>query len=997
MPGIARDVTANMRDYRLVFAILEHEVLGLLYEGYIIEVTNFRQFSLSSRKVNALTVKDYNIPITEVEESILRIMEDYSDEVILRKFSKGKVKPGDFYAELSSQVFQDHIRPYIEKRLHRISCLFQEHQIPVYYKGKRKDTIQERPIQTDPGITEVIFNFLRRDHSGTEYFLTIRSGKGEISLTGKKGKVLTLQPCWVFVEDTIYMIDERVDGNKLNPFFFKPFIHIPPSSEKKYYESFVLNAVRNFSVHSEGFSVTEPIKDCTPVIQPENNLEGFVRLALYFRYGNRRVNASDSHQTFAELVENEGLFMIEKTNRDKEKEQLFLDKALALGLEMMQDSCLKVAGIADGGSSVQLHDYIHWLNEHSNQLKENGFEIDQGFYNQKFYTGEIDLNIQVNEGNDWFDVNAVVQFGEFNIPFIRFRNHILNYKREFILPNGEIAILPDAWFSRYREMIQLGTANGDGMKLRKHHAGILRLAEPEKSLSFYDSLTQGIRQEEILQFRVPESIQARLRPYQLDGFKWMSLLQQHQLGGCLADDMGLGKTLQTLVLLANQREMGDVLRLQPEQKLESQQLNLFAPEPAVTEYKSITSLIVMPLSLIWNWDNEIRKFTPHLRVFKHVGPGRTNNPSIFYNYDIVLTTYGVVRNDLDMLTRCEFRYVILDESQTIKNPFSKLFKAVRQLRARNRLVLTGTPIENSLSDLWAQMTFLNNGILGNLTYFREEFGNPIEKNRDKIKEEKLRTMIAPFILRRTKEMVAKDLPSLTETVYYCEMSEEQREEYETRKSEIRNLILDSINTLGTEKARFAILRGLMQLRLLANHARLLPDGADLPSGKFDEVIRSISNILSEGHKILIFSSFVRHLKIFADYFNQAGWGYCILTGEKSTPERSRAVEEFQQNPEKKLFLITLKAGGVGLNLTAADYVFMLDPWWNPASENQAVSRAHRIGQDKKVIAFKYITRNTIEEKILLLQQNKSEIASLFVNNNDPLKFFTRETILQLTE
>jgi SNF2 family DNA or RNA helicase len=406
---------------------------------------------------------------------------------------------------------------------------------------------------------------------------------------------------------------------------------------------------------------------------------------------------------------------------------------------------------------------------------------------------------------------------------------------------------------------------------------------------------------------------------------------------------------------------------------------------------------VMPLSLIWNWENEIRKFTPHLKVHKHFGSSRTTDPSVFYKYDIILTTYGVVRNDLEMLSRCEFRYVILDESQIIKNPFSKLFRAVKQLKSKYRLVLTGTPIENTLSDLWAQMTFLNNGILGNLAYFKEEFAYPIEKLRDKGKEEKLKTIIAPFLLRRTKEMVAKDLPSLTETVYYCEMSDEQKDLYESRKSEVRNLLMASIAEHGTEKSRFAILRGLMQLRLLANHPVLLPDGIDLPSGKFEEVIRSIDNILSEGHKILIFSSFVKHLRLFAKYFDEKGWGYCMLTGEKTTPERIKAVQQFQELPDKKLFLITLKAGGVGLNLTAADYVFMLDPWWNPASENQAISRAHRIGQDKKVIAFKYITRNTIEEKILTLQQNKSEIASLFVNNNDPLKFFTRETILQLTE
>jgi superfamily II DNA or RNA helicase len=989
--------TESKKEYRLVFAILDHEVLGAMYEGYIVEVKDFKQFSLSHRKVSPRTVLDYDIAVSDAEREILGQIEEYSDEVLLKKFSKGKIKPNEFYAELSSQVLQDHIRPYIEKRIQCISQLLEKNLIQVYYKGRRKDAIQERPVGFHPEIAGVIFNFIRRAEGGTEYFLTIRSNEKEINLTGRRGRVLTLQPCLAFIEDTIYHIDERVDGNKLNPFFTRKFISIPPASERKYYETFVLNAVRHFNVQAEGFIIREISRECKPIVQPELDLGGRICLGLHFRYGNRLIHPGEQGMHYAELLEASDNFVFEKFSRNKESERICIARLAELGLHRNEYNAFYLEEKTSTEEGTAVHDYISWLNEHAISLSLSGFEVSQEKLQKAYYTGPVELSMEVKEGNDWFDINAFVRFGGFEIPFIRLKQNILSNTREYILPNGETAVLPEAWFSRFRDIVQLGISNGDRMKLKLHHAGILRMIEPERNISFYNELTSGIRQEDLLQFKIPESIEAKLRPYQLDGFKWMSLLQRYELGGCLADDMGLGKTLQTLVLLSAQGNDGEVLRVQADKKQTSRQLDLFAEAPKTVEYKSGTSLIVMPLSLIWNWENEIRKFTPHFRIYKHFGSGRTSNPAVFYENDLVLTTYGVVRNDLEMFSRCEFRYVILDESQIIKNPFSKLYRAVKLLKSKYKLVLTGTPVENSLSDLWAQMSFLNSGMLGSLSYFRDEFAIPIEKLRDHQKEEKLRTLIAPFLLRRTKEMVAKDLPSLTETIYYCEMGEEQKELYESKKSEIRNLILESFDELGAEKSRFAILRGLMQLRLLANHSVLLPDGPDLPSGKFEEVMRSIRNILAEGHKVLIFSSFVKHLRLFSKEFDSEGWGYCMLTGEKSSPERAEAVRNFQEDPEKRLFLITLKAGGVGLNLTAADYVFMLDPWWNPASENQAISRAHRIGQDKKVIAFKFITRDTIEEKILSLQQNKSEIASLFVNNNDPLKFFTRDTILQLTE
>ena len=339
--------------------------------------------------------------------------------------------------------------------------------------------------------------------------------------------------------------------------------------------------------------------------------------------------------------------------------------------------------------------------------------------------------------------------------------------------------------------------------------------------------------------------------------------------------------------------------------------------------------------------------------------------------------------------------MVLDESQYIKNPDSKIYRAVTGLNARYKLILTGTPIENSLNDLWAQLNFLNEGLLGNITFFRNEFVFPIERRGDEQQQEKLKTLIQPFILRRTKDQVANDLPLLTEQIINCEMTDEQGSYYESEKSRIRNAILDLVEENKIDNAGFIVLNGLNKLRQIANHPVLIDEDYIDKSGKFEEVTQFVNSLVLENHKVLIFSSFVKHLELFADYFQYQEWDYSMLTGK--TQNREKVISEFQDNPDNRLFLISLKAGGVGLNLTAADYVVILDPWWNPATENQAISRAHRIGQDKKVFVYRFITRNTLEHKIQVLKKKKTALADVFINTNNPFKNIPFETVINLFE
>ncbi len=384
-----------------------------------------------------------------------------------------------------------------------------------------------------------------------------------------------------------------------------------------------------------------------------------------------------------------------------------------------------------------------------------------------------------------------------------------------------------------------------------------------------------------------------------------------------------------------------------------------------------------------------------MKVLSHVGNQRNRQLTNFTYYDVIISTYHTVRQDCIELSAFRFHYIILDESQMIKNPSSKLYNSILELQSEHKIVLTGTPIENSLTDLWSQINFVNPGLLGTLNFFKRSFVQPIEKRRDEGREEKLKELINPFILRRTKAEVAQELPPLYEQVRFVNMTESQKRVYEEEKSLARNSILENMEEAGLEKTSIMVLRALTRLRQIANHPAMVEDYPEIDSGKFNEVCRDIGSVIAEGHKVLVFSSFVKHLDLFRSYLENSGIRYAYLTGSRNQRQREEAVKEFQNNSSCSLFLISLKAGGLGLNLTAADYVFILDPWWNPAAEMQALNRAHRIGQENRVFVYRFISNDTIEEKIQRLQERKRELSETFVTSNNPLRSLSEKELLEL--
>ena len=984
---------------KIVFAVQFHDFLDILIIPYLVQENENHEFTLSSKRIYSHTLEDYPEHAGPLEREVVKIIDECRDDALMKKFSKNAKSPAEFFEEITESRLKSLVIPYVQKHTDRILRIFQQMEIPLYIKGRKNDPVRSVPMPIQKSEATALFKFTRLSGE-SRYNIDLRHEHNDISLNTPGSCILVNKPGWVMTGNKVYLLESGIDGNKIRPFLKKDFIRIPASAEEKYFRGFVSNAVKNFEVQASGFIVEVKEPACLPVLRLEHDLTSRPVLVLYFTYDAKRCQITDKNDCWVEFVNQDNEYRFKKTRRNSESERKFVNKLLKLGLTSRD--CVSYSLDYNSSDSKEviapgsdLYSLIDWLGLNRKKLTGLGYILEQGFFKKRFFVGKIRLDIDITEDRDWFDVKAFAVFGEFRIPFIKLKDHLLRGQREYSLPNGEMVILPEEWFAQYNDILIFGKNKNDSIGLEKHHFTILKNTGKDKTSQVeLFSLTD---KDKLAIPDIPAELSSVLRPYQLAGFAWMYFLHKHRLGGCLADDMGLGKTLQTLALLSKLKTeyRPEPTWVTPVRK-EAYQLDLFTAKAEKPVTRVRTSLIIMPLSLIHNWENEINKFTPGLSCIKYAGINREAIAGKLAEYDIVLTTYGTARNDLEFLIKFKFFYLILDESQIIKNPKSKISRAVRHIRAENRLVLTGTPIENSLSDLWTQMSFINPGVLGSHRFFQENFLSPAGNSQDEAKKNRLKELIEPFILRRTKSLVAKDLPELTEKTYYCEMSEGQRSIYETRKSEIRNLILEKIDSGGKGGIKFDILRGLMQLRLIASHPSMAGYENE-ESGKFGDVVRNIESLMAEGHKLLIFSQFVKHLKLFREYFDRQKLKYSWLTGRQNDTDRQKAIAEFQNDPANMLFLISLRAGGVGLNLTAADYVFLLDPWWNPAVENQALSRAHRIGQRRNVFSYKFITGDTVEEKILDLQRKKSYLAAEFINTNNPLKLFTDQEIIGLFE
>lgn len=570
------------------------------------------------------------------------------------------------------------------------------------------------------------------------------------------------------------------------------------------------------------------------------------------------------------------------------------------------------------------------------------------------------------EGKDWFELEVKVLYGDLSVPPADIQKALLHRQPHLLLKDGTIGLIPEEWQRQYDLLWKLGQLQKDKLRLSSLHFTLAQEILTTAPATAREDVRQKWERLQQQSFPLPEGIRAQLRDYQKAGFDWLCLLDEMQWGGCLADDMGLGKTLQTITFLQH----------------------------ACTKYAGETHLVVCPTSLIYNWESELQKFAPDLRYAIYHGAGRSFDETEWRRQQLIITSYGTLRSDAELFASYVFGYVILDESQVIKNPASLTTRALQVLQCRNRLILSGTPIQNNTMDLFAQMNFVNPGLLGHQAFFKTEFALPIDKYADADKAARLRRLIYPFLLRRTKEQIARDLPDKTEIIMWCEMGDEQRQVYNQVKAAYKEKLLNRIHANGMAASTIYILEGLTRLRQICNAPQLVPEhaGGISSSAKLDELMREIGENTGD-HKVLVFSQFTGMLQLIAQAMNEQGISFLYLDGSTKAETRQQLVTQFQQEHDVRVFLISLKAGGVGLTLTAADYVYLVDPWWNPATEQQAIDRTHRIGQQNKVFAYKMICKDSVEEKILALQQRKQMIADDLISEDTGfVKKLTEEDI-----
>ena len=902
---------------QIIYAIARHEYLSYVIEPHIVQLNPNGEFSLTYQRLFSNTASEFAPYLDDTDFKLVKLLEEMEQGNVIKRFYKKPIRPTEFFNKIFTDQLFDVIRPKIEKRMAEALNLLTTKKI---YLMSKEGYPAERKLQIAEESASVLFHF-RRNEEEIRYFPTIKYQGMRIEFMFKNAEIICNHPAWMLMDDTLYHFDKEIEGKKLFPFLNKRYIAIPRSSEQSYFEKFVAPLIEKHNVYAEGFTIDTEKHEAIPMLKPIYVEGGTSQLQLYFKYSGYIFPYGDGRTISVRMERDGDDYTFHRIKRSVSWEKNKLHQLEALGLKVTSSLFQNLEVELKDDDDDHSFSVFEWLNQHHDALKAEGFEIEQPEGQKRYVFGVSKIDIEVTEDNDWFDINAFVYFGTYRIPFIQLKNHILNHKKEFVLPSGEIAVIPEKWFSQYGNLLHF-SEGGDKLKLRRHHIGLVNdLAEGELA-----GVTMTRKLQKLIDFESPEEVampvnfNGELRHYQQAGYNWFHFLKNFHFGGCLADDMGLGKTIQTLALLQKHKE-----------------------DTEAANSKS-TSLVIMPTSLIYNWLNEAKKFTPQLRLMVHTGTFRYKSAEVFANYDVIITTYGITRIDIDILQNYVFDYVILDESQNIKNASSKSYHSVKQLKARHKLILSGTPVENTVNDLWTQMSFINPGMLGSQQYFQNEFVTPIEKKKDEEKARKLQAMIKPFVLRRTKEQVATELPPKTENLFYCQMSEEQASVYEEVKSEYRNELLKSLEDGTFAKTQIQVLTGLTKLRQIANHPLMIDSDYEGDSGKFENVTHTLTTVLDGGHKVLIFSQFVRQLSIYRTYFEEQNIPYVYLDG--GTQNRGDVVKQFQEDEKTRVFLISIKAGGVGLNLTEADYVFILDPWWNPAVEQQAIDRTHRICKPK---------------------------------------------------
>ncbi len=863
---------------------------------------------------------------------------------------------GDELPEETKSLIAEYLQPKLKK-------LFEEQAANhfIFYLAPKKTFKTEnlKEIELSDHFISPVFKVTSKN-SHFEISCTVKMRQDTLSFDKNESNSSLL----FLHENVLHLWEKAEDVLQAEKFIKDGNIQLKKTEWKEKMQQIVMPLTKDYQVEFDK-SLIKEIKSGEPDIELQLMEKGdYLVFQPIFSYNGFKTKASDKEKIT--IPDGDKLLIV---HRNKEAEENFINKLEALHSLFVRPAHDK-SSLVLKGVDVLRNNWFFLFVDAMKEMKVSvyGFEALKNF---RFNTARPNTHIHVSSGVDWFDAKVEIEFGKERVGIDDIKNALVN-KQSFVqLGDGTLGILPDEWLKRYSLLFKVGDDNNNKLRLSKYHMSViddLYENRDETELSFeLDEKFERLRAfKNIPEIEPPKHLQPILRPYQASGFQWLSYLNDVSWGGILADDMGLGKTIQALTMLHHYKFTTGELK----------------------------AIVICPTTLIYNWRNEVQKFTPKLTYHVHHGSIRDRDAAELQKHNIIITTYGTLRSDIQLLLKINFDYVVLDESQAIKNPSSKVTKAACLLNAKNRLCMSGTPLQNNTFDIFAQMNFLNPGLLGSMEYFRNEFANPIDKFGEQEPKDHLRKLLYPFILRRTKEQVAKDLPDKTETILFCEMEKEQRDIYEAYRDSYRSKILGEIDQQGIGKSQLTILQGLMKLRQICDSPAILNEEDKYPnhSIKLEELTRELTENIGE-HKALIFSQFLGMLALIKKQLTEAEIPFEYFDGSTSATDREKAIQNFQNNDDCRVFLISLKAGGVGLNLTAADYVYIVDPWWNPAVEQQAIDRTHRIGQTKNIFAYRMICIDTIEDKILQLQERKKKLASeLIADDNSFVKALSKQDV-----
>lgn len=916
-----------------------------------------RVFSLSQNMMAEGRIRRESIDDGQQDlQQAARLCEEIQSGNLYARYANKKVfKCEDDLWQSKEATVRTHIKRMADMRLTKIVSLAEALDIPILYTNDKKSqlNISERLHLNDKSGVTPVMEFIRHDE-GTSYRLRLRIGDKLIdNLQEKRLTVLAYDPAMFILDGLIYKLDEGFSGKLLLPFEQKAVVEIPRRIENDYFRRFILKHVASAEITAKGFDISDIIIAPHPILRTESTIDGQHLLSLRFRYDNTEYSPNDRSRGRVTLTEADGTFQFVRQLRNRQVE----NETIRLLQQTEKDT-----NTNGEIRFLSLQSMIEWLRQHAAGLRSHGFDVVQPS-DHLYYIGPLNVEQSDVWLGDWLqtEVTIVINDGNIRIPFRQLRDTILQGEQEFMLPTGERLMIPREWIQRYADLLIIGQPKGQGFL--RHRSQVDRHPADEARTNPDTALPPAGCQ----QVSTPDQLRATLRPYQTTGFQWLWQNLLAQTGCCLSDEMGLGKTLQTITLLLKYKEQAKHNEhkstpvqgmLFSEEEMQGNASN--TPNDCTLQIPYRTSLVVAPASVVHNWRNELARFAPSLTVLTYTGDTakRQDKRLAMTRWDVVLTTYRTLLNDIDHLSRLTFGIIVFDESQAFKTSTSQIHEAVTQLDALHRVALSGTPVENDLNELWSLMSVLNPNLLGERASFQKAFATPIARQMEESRRELLRRLIAPYFLKRTKDEVLSDLPERQEEVVTCPLSSSQASRYAEELSKARNEWLDPHSK--QQRREIYILAALQRLRQIANG-----------EGKLSVVFDYLQDLRHTKHKVLIFSEYVKTLEQVGCEMKRRGWTYALLTGQ--TQDREQVIERFQEDAGCQFFLISLKAGGVGLNLTAADYVFLLDPWWNHSAEEQAIARAHRIGQHMPVFVYRFVAADTLEEQILTLQDRKQSL------------------------